>query len=112
MSVLIHNTTILTQDGNRRQIRGDIFIDDGIIAEISEKNINTEAEFNIDGSDKLTIPGLMNTHTHIPLTLLRGYGDDMMVHGHDLEPERLAELLFQFHCVVASDLAVVQVRLR
>lgn len=25
----------------------------------------------------LLIPGFFNSHTHVPMTLLRGYGDDM-----------------------------------
>jgi 5-methylthioadenosine/S-adenosylhomocysteine deaminase len=79
MSVLIHNATVLTQDANRRQFKGDIFLNDGIIDEVSEKRINTESDFSIDASHHLAIPGLINTHTHIPMTLLRGYGDDMLL---------------------------------
>lgn len=30
----------------------------------------------IDARDKAIIPGLINTHTHAAMTLLRGYGDD------------------------------------
>ena len=35
-----------------------------------------EAESVIDGRGKALLPGLYNTHTHAPMTLLRGYGDD------------------------------------
>ena len=35
-----------------------------------------EAETVIDGTGKALLPGLYNTHTHAPMTLLRGYGDD------------------------------------
>ena len=31
----------------------------------------------IDGRGKLAIPGLINGHTHLAMTLLRGYADDM-----------------------------------
>ena len=34
------------------------------------------AETILDGSRKALLPGLYNTHTHAPMTLLRGYGDD------------------------------------
>lgn len=30
-----------------------------------------------NGKDKVAIPGLFNTHCHIPMTLLRGYGDGL-----------------------------------
>jgi 5-methylthioadenosine/S-adenosylhomocysteine deaminase len=31
----------------------------------------------IDGSKKLALPGLVNSHTHLAMTLLRGSGDDL-----------------------------------
>ena len=34
------------------------------------------AETVIDGTGKALLPGLYNTHTHAPMTLLRGFGDD------------------------------------
>ncbi|HWR28118.1 MAG TPA: amidohydrolase [Candidatus Thermoplasmatota archaeon] len=79
MSILIKNSTILTQNDSRRQIHGDIYIDDHVIVECSEKPISLEADFKIDGTHKLVLPGLINTHTHIPMTLFRGYGDDMVL---------------------------------
>ena len=33
----------------------------------------------IDGSGKLAIPGLVNAHTHLAMTLFRGYSDDMEI---------------------------------
>jgi 5-methylthioadenosine/S-adenosylhomocysteine deaminase len=79
MSILIQNATILTQDKKRRQLNGNIFIEDNRIVEISPKPITTEAEYLIDASHHLVLPGLINGHTHIPMTLLRGYGDDMLL---------------------------------
>ena len=34
----------------------------------------------IDGTGKVLMPGLINSHTHIPMTLMRGYAD-----GYDLQ---------------------------
>ena len=79
MSILIKDAWILTQDKTRRQIHGDIYIEDTAITQISEKSINVEADFKINGNKKLVMPGLINMHTHIPMTLLRGYGDDMVL---------------------------------
>jgi len=79
MSILIKKAIILTQNKKREQLDGDIYIEDQDIIQVSEKPISTEAEYKIDGRNKLILPGLINTHTHIPMTLLRGYGDDMIL---------------------------------
>jgi len=61
----------------------DIFIDEtGAIAGIGEGIRNQhkgEADLIIDGSATLALPGLVNTHTHAAMTLLRGYADDMIL---------------------------------
>jgi 5-methylthioadenosine/S-adenosylhomocysteine deaminase len=61
----------------------DIFIDaSGTIAGIGEherKKYKGEAEFIIDGDGAIALPGLVNTHTHAAMTLLRGYADDMVL---------------------------------
>jgi len=61
----------------------DILIDEkGIIAEIgtsARTDRRCEADFIIDGEGALAIPGLVNTHTHAAMSLLRGYADDMIL---------------------------------
>lgn len=59
----------------RQQI--DVLIEGNKITRIAEHiDASTEATI-IDASDKAIIPGLVNTHTHAAMTLLRGYGDDL-----------------------------------
>jgi 5-methylthioadenosine/S-adenosylhomocysteine deaminase len=36
-----------------------------------------DAEFVIEGAGAIVLPGLVNTHTHAAMTLLRGYADDL-----------------------------------
>lgn len=79
MSILIENATIVTQNKNKDIIYGNILIEDDLIVEISKKKINIETDFKINCKNKLVLPGLINTHTHIPMTLLRGYSDDMLL---------------------------------
>ena len=31
----------------------------------------------VEGSGRLLMPGLVNAHTHVAMTLMRGYGDDL-----------------------------------
>ena len=61
----------------------DIFIDEtGTIAGMGEnerRKYKGEAEFIIDGDGAIALPGLVNTHTHAAMTLLRGYADDMVL---------------------------------
>ena len=79
MSILIKHSTILTQNDSRQQLQGDVYIEDHRIVELSKKPLSIEADYKIDGTKKLVLPGLINTHTHIPMTLFRGYGDDMLL---------------------------------
>lgn len=61
-------------DGHR-QI--DLLIEGNRIARIAE-HIEPSADWQvIDATGKAIIPGLINTHTHAAMTLLRGYGDDL-----------------------------------
>ena len=61
----------------------DIFIDEkgvfGGIGPDERKHYRGEAEFIIDGDDAIALPGLVNTHTHAAMSLLRGYADDMIL---------------------------------
>jgi len=79
MSILIKDATIVTQNKNREIIQGDILIQGNKISEI-KKNIKEKAEFVIDASKKIAIPGLVNTHTHISMTVFRGYGEGLPLH--------------------------------
>jgi 5-methylthioadenosine/S-adenosylhomocysteine deaminase len=79
MSILIRNSTILTQNDSRQRFQGDLYIEDHKIVELSKKPLTIEADYKIDGTKKLVLPGLINTHTHIPMILFRGYADDMLL---------------------------------
>lgn len=74
-------TTILIEDVWAGSGEVDIFIaSDGSIGDTGPgigKRYRSSAEFTIDGSRKVALPGLVNTHTHAAMTLLRGFADDM-----------------------------------
>lgn len=78
MDILITNATIITQNAKREILNCDIFISENKIEKIG-KNLKENAEEKINGKGKLIFPGLINTHTHIPMTLFRGYGEDMQL---------------------------------
>ncbi len=81
VDLLIINACVVTMDGDYRvfkngavAIGGDQILDVGPVAEISSRYI---AKRVIDGSGKLLMPGLINVHTHSPMTIFRGFADDL-----------------------------------
>ena len=75
-SLLIKGIRTVTQNQYRQIIDADIYIEGERILSV-EKNINWAADIVIDGKNLIAIPGLINTHTHAPMSVLRGYADDM-----------------------------------
>ena len=61
----------------------DIFIDEtGILRGIGgneRRACRGDADVVIDGDGAIALPGLVNTHTHAAMSLLRGYADDMIL---------------------------------
>jgi len=55
-------------------ISGDIILAVGLEEEILQKYSSLEV---IDCQGKTLMPGLVNAHTHVPMTLLRGLADDL-----------------------------------
>lgn len=73
--IIIRNGKILTMDPARPAIiESTIVIENGRIAKIGETT--EKADKIIDASGCLIMPGLNNTHTHLGMTLFRGYADD------------------------------------
>ena len=78
-STLIKNCDwVVTQNENRDVLRNaSILIEDGIIRQVGQVGVSADNE--IDGSGKIAMPGLINAHTHLSMTLFRGYADDMQL---------------------------------
>ena len=79
--ILLINAHVLTMDDQMNQYHpGAIAVkDDSILAVGLEAEIkaNYSAPQVIDCGGKILMPGLVNAHTHIPMTLLRGLADDL-----------------------------------
>ncbi len=75
--IVIKNGMILTMDEKLTlHDKADIAISGSKIVDISP-NTKYKAKKTIDAQNKLVMPGLINTHTHAAMTLLRGIADDM-----------------------------------
>jgi 5-methylthioadenosine/S-adenosylhomocysteine deaminase len=81
VDLLVLGGTIVTMDGARRVIdEGGIAVTGGRIVAIGpraeiKKDYTSRQVIHADG--KLIVPGLINGHTHIPMTLFRGLADDI-----------------------------------
>ncbi len=74
--ILFKNIDYLDQNFIRQK-NVDLFIQDRKIKKIA-KNINVPPHTQvISGKNKLIMPGLFNLHSHVPMTLLRGYGEGL-----------------------------------
>ncbi|HMX27344.1 MAG TPA: amidohydrolase family protein, partial [Blastocatellia bacterium] len=82
IDLLITGGAVVTMDGERRVIddgfvavRGERIVEVGDAAQLKAKNYR--AKQTIDARGKVVLPGLINTHTHIPMVMFRGIADDL-----------------------------------
>ncbi|MCR5026430.1 MAG: amidohydrolase family protein [Methanobrevibacter sp.] len=75
-TILIKNALILNPNNfiNKPQ---DILIKNDLISEISDEITDENVDKIIDATEKILLPGLVNTHTHLSMTLFRGLADDL-----------------------------------
>ena len=71
-SLLVSDVTLVDGTGPTH-----VYVEDGRIVEVGRR---VDADRTIDGKGHVAMPGLVNTHTHAAMVLLRGYGDDMLLH--------------------------------
>src|SRR6202790_3904785 len=81
VDVLVAGGTVVTMNAERRIIEdGAVAVNgDTIVAVGSRANIEAKyaAAQPIRADGKLVLPGFINGHTHVPMTLLRGLRDDV-----------------------------------
>lgn len=77
--ILIKDATILNPigNGNCEEKKASVLIKDSKIAEVSFDIDGSNVDKVIDASDKILMPGFVNTHTHLSMSLFRGLADDM-----------------------------------
>ncbi len=71
-SILIKNVTIPLSSIKT----GSVLIEKDLIVDVGT-DIKGPADVVMDGAGKVLIPGLVNTHTHLSMSLLRGMADDL-----------------------------------
>lgn len=78
---IIYNAHIITMNANLDIIpNGSLLIENGKISRISGETIRDDDAEMTDAKGMYVMPGFINTHTHLPMTMLRGYADDLPLH--------------------------------
>ena len=74
MGICLKNAHILYDD---RYVRKNIYIEGNTIAAIGDAPEGFRADTVIDASHKTVMPGLINAHTHVYMSLFRNFADDV-----------------------------------
>lgn len=85
MSNMVFGKYVITADENREIIEdGGVVYEDDLILDVGKKN-DLEREYEIDrtygGKEKIVIPGLINTHGHLQMSVGRGFSDGLDLMG-------------------------------
>lgn len=76
MNTLIKNVVIVTMKEGDAPFHGDILIAGDTIQQIGPA-LGVEADQVMEGEGMVAMPGLINAHQHTPMSLLRGFSDDL-----------------------------------
>ena len=83
MDVLFEDIVVITMDDKREGelaspvlMHGYVGVEGRKVVYVGETPPPEPAGRTISGSRRLLMPGLINSHSHLPMTLLRGYADD------------------------------------
>ena len=112
--VLFTNAMVVTMDeGFHLYDKGAVAVKEHVIAAVGdEKDILEQfsADEIIDCGGKVLMPGLVNVHTHVPMTLLRGLADDLRLDvwlmGYMMPVER--EFVSPEFCRLGTQLACAE----
>src|SRR5688500_16435280 len=76
--ILLTNALVVTMDEQFTiHQSGSVAISRGAILSIGDIAADVEAAETVDCGGRVVMPGLINAHTHAPMTLLRGLADDL-----------------------------------
>jgi 5-methylthioadenosine/S-adenosylhomocysteine deaminase len=73
--ILVRQAHLVTLDDTLGDLEGDVLVKDGTIAAVGHE-LACEGAVVIDGTDKVVIPGFVNSHVHLWQTLIKGCAGD------------------------------------
>ncbi len=81
VDLLLEDGLVLTLDKDSQILcHKTLVIDKGLIIDILDHNLVREqyiAERTLDCKEQIIMPGLVNSHTHVPMSFFRGLADDL-----------------------------------
>lgn len=80
VDLIVKNGIIIPMDGRKILDKGTIVINKGTIVAVGPTGDiegKYDAKRTIDAEHTVVLPGLVNTHTHLAMTLFRGVNDDL-----------------------------------
>jgi 5-methylthioadenosine/S-adenosylhomocysteine deaminase len=77
----LNGTIVTVNDANEVIHNGVLVVEEGKVTHVgsAEEFDHQSADLLVDLKGKWVLPGLVNTHSHIVMTILRGIGDDMQL---------------------------------
>ncbi len=99
--MLFHDIALIDEEGITREhmdvrIKGR-YIDSIKASSTTLEEARAEDCEVYDGRDKLIIPGFFNNHSHVPMTLTRGYGEELSLY------DWLFKRIFPFEALLTED---------
>ena len=78
MNYKIINGKLLVREKDGYKIKEeDLYIKEGRIEKIGKESADADTYMPVDAKGRLIMPGLINAHTHVYMTILRNYADDV-----------------------------------
>ncbi len=75
MSLLVKGGLVVTQNWKREVMKGDVLIENGRIANVGHAKARPDEV--VDATGCIVMPGLINCHTHVAMSLMRSIADDV-----------------------------------
>lgn len=97
VDLIITDATILTMDANKTVYEsGTVVVKGNKIIAVGDDSLATQyrADKVLDVDGDIVMPGLINTHTHVSMTVFRSLGDDV--------PDRLHRYIFPLESKLVS----------
>ena len=81
MPILFSDVTVVPMDGAPQVLEHAYVAVEGTkIASVGTEPPEGTFDRVVDGAGKVLLPGFVNAHTHLPMTLMRGYGGGCDLH--------------------------------